>query len=348
MAWRNPWFDPSLAHHTREGFRNLEPFTHAAGAYRRWRSERRARKLPHPPEGGYEAFGKRWWQRASFAGNGDAAWWLGHACVLLRVGELHVLTDPVLSQRASPLSFAGPRRRTPAPTSVAQLPHVDVVLISHNHYDHLDTQTVKQLAHRFPQALFLVPLGLAGWLRRRGVKNVRELDWWQWVEHGGARFTCVPAQHWSKRTLWDTNRSLWSGWVMRHPDLRFYFAGDTGYSPELARIGERLGPFDLAALPIGAYAPRWFMHGQHVDPAQAVQLHRELDCRRSLAIHWGVFELADDALDEPPRLLAEALREQQVAAADFATIPIGTRLTLHRGHGPAGSGESGASSTMSG
>lgn len=328
MTWRNPYFNASLAHHTPGGFRNLEPFTHAEGDYRRWRKERRARKLPRAPAGGYEAFAQRWSQCVDFAETGDAAWWLGHACVLLRVGDLHVLTDPVFSQRASPLSFAGPRRRTPAPVSVAQLPLIDVVLISHNHYDHLDKRTVQQLARRFPQALFLVPLGLAKWLRRRGVKNVRELDWWQWVEHGGARFSCVPARHWSKRTLWDTNRSLWSGWVMQHPRLAFYFAGDTGYSANLAQVGERLGPFDLAALPIGAYAPRWFMHAQHVDPVQAVRLHRELRCRRSLPIHWGVFELADDPLDEPPALLAEALRNQHVEPAHFAPIPIGARLRL--------------------
>jgi L-ascorbate metabolism protein UlaG (beta-lactamase superfamily) len=331
MAWRNPYYNPALAHHTPQGFRNPEPATRGAGDLQRWRRERREARLPKPPGIGYEAFRQRWWQRADFGGSEDAAWWLGHACVLLRVGGLHVITDPVLSPRASPVSFAGPKRRTPVPASVAELPHIDVVLISHNHYDHLDRRSVRQLARRFPDAVFLAPLGLQRWLRQQGVRDARELDWWQQAEIGGAVFSCVPARHWSARTLRDRNRSLWGGWVMQRGDFRFYFAGDTGYAERLAEIGARLGPFDLAALPIGAYAPRWFMHGQHVDPAEAVRLHRELGCRQSLAIHWGAFELADDPLDEPPLLLAAALQEQGVDPARFSAIRIGARLPLPRG-----------------
>lgn len=287
MAWTNPYYDASLAHHTPTGFRNLEPSTRQPGDLERWRRERRQQQLPRPPAQGYDEFIRHWWQPADFSGEGDAAWWLGHASVLLRLGGLHVITDPVMSRRASPLRFAGPLRRTPAPAAVADLPAIDVVLISHNHYDHLDKASVRQLARRFPKALFLVPLGLRRWLERQGVAHVHELDWWQSVTVSGAEFSLVPARHWSARTLWDNNRSLWGGWVARRGGFRFYFAGDTGYSERLAEIGARLGPFDLAALPIGAYAPRWFMQGQHVDPAQAVQLHRELLCRRSLAIHWG-------------------------------------------------------------
>jgi len=202
------------------------------------------------------------------------------------------------------------------------------MLFSHNHYDHLDRRSVRQLARRFPEAVFLVPLGLKRWLEKRGARHVRELDWWQETRVGTAVFTCVPARHWSARSLWDRNRTLWAGWVMQAEDFRFYFAGDTGYAERLGEIGTRLGPIDLAALPIGAYAPRWFMQGQHVDPAQAVQLHRELGCRRSLAIHWGAFELADESLDEPPRLLAEALSAQGVAPEAFRLLPTGARMSL--------------------
>jgi L-ascorbate metabolism protein UlaG (beta-lactamase superfamily) len=328
MAWTNPYHDPAKPHHTPQGFRNLEPSTRGQGDLGRWRRERREAGLPHPPQAGYDAFRQTWWQPADFGAPGDAAWWLGHACVLLRLGDLHVLTDPALSPRASPLSFAGPKRRTPPAADVDALPRVDVVLISHNHYDHLDRRSVRRLARRFPQARFLGPLGLARWLRRHGVRHAEELDWWQETAVGDAIFTCVPARHWSARTPWDRNRSLWSGWVARKGGFRFYFAGDTGYSERLAEIGARLGPIDLAALPIGAYAPRWFMHGHHVDPAQAVRLHRELGCRRSLAIHWGAFDLADDPLDEPPALLAEALRAQGVSADDFRTLHIGGRWPL--------------------
>lgn len=331
MALRNPYYDPDQSHHTPQGFRNppeAQVPVRAPGGVRRWRRERREAGLPKPPAGGYEAFRAQWWRPADFTAPGDAAWWLGHACVLLRVGGLTVLTDPVLSARASPVAFAGPRRHTPPPATVATLPQVDVVLISHSHYDHLDRATVRALARRFPQATFLAPLGLADWLRKRGVRVAHELDWWQSREIGGATFHCVPAQHWSARTLRDRNRTLWGGWVMQRGEFRFYFAGDTGYGAWLQAIGERLGPFDLAALPIGAYAPRWFMRAHHTDPAQAVRLHCELRARRSLAIHWGVFQLADDALDEPPALLAQARAEAGVAEAAFPAVPVGTRLSL--------------------
>jgi L-ascorbate metabolism protein UlaG (beta-lactamase superfamily) len=328
MAWKNSHYDASKAHHTLEGFRNLEPDTREPGGLDRWRKERKEQGLPKAPTEGYEAFARRWWQRPDFTGDGDVAWWLGHASVLVRHGGLTVLTDPVLGPRASPLSFAGPLRRTPSPVDVAGLPPIDVVLISHNHYDHLDAGTVRALSRRFPQAVFLVPLGMKHWFDRRGIRNVRELDWWASTDVRGATFTFVPARHWSARTLWDRNRSLWGGWVVAHEGFHFWFAGDTGYSDKLAEIGRRAGPIDLAALPIGAYAPRWFMHGQHVDPAEALRLHRDIGCRRSIAIHWGVFELADDQLDEPPRMLGEALAEAGMEAHEFMLLNIGGRIAL--------------------
>lgn len=326
MAWKNPYYDPAKAHHTPTGFINLEPGRPSAGDLQRWRRERKQQGLPKPPAAGYEAFNREWWQVPDFSGSDDGAWWLGHACVLLRRGGQTVITDPVLSHRASPLSFAGPARRNPAPVSVDELPPIDVVMISHNHYDHLDARSVRGLIRRFRDVVFVVPLGLAYWLRRRGARNVIELDWWDGVDIGGSRFTFVPARHWSARTLWNRNRSLWGGWVMERNDYRFWFAGDTGYSAHLAEIRTRVGEIDLAAIPIGAYGPRWFMGPQHVDPAQAVQLHREVGVRESLAIHWGVFELADDPLDEPPLLLREALKNQGVDESSFRTVKIGARL----------------------
>jgi L-ascorbate metabolism protein UlaG (beta-lactamase superfamily) len=328
MPWTNPYFDATKAHHARDGFRNLEPETRQPGGLKRWRRERKEQQLPRPPAEGYEAFTRRWWQPADFAGTDDAAWWLGHATVLVRRQGLTVITDPVLGQRASPLSFAGPLRRTPTPVEAAALPRIDVVVISHNHYDHLDRASVHAIARQFPAAVFLVPLGLKRWFDRERIGNVRELDWWSSTEVNGAVFTFVPARHWSARTLWDRNRSLWGGWVMAQDGYRFWFAGDTGYSDQLAEIGRRAGPIDLAALPIGAYAPRWFMHGQHVDPAEAVRLHKEIGCKRSIAIHWGVFELADDQLDEPPRLLGEALASEGLGPDDFMLLNIGGRIAL--------------------
>jgi len=230
---------------------------------------------------------------------------------------LHVITDPHLGGRASPLSFIGPARRVPAPARADELPRIDVALISHNHYDHLDTRSIRHLLARNPHMTCCAPLGLGAWLRRRGVSDVQELDWWQRIEHDGVEVHCVPAQHWSSRTLFDRNRTLWCGWVVRAPGASFYFAGDTGYTPRLAEVAARLGPPDLAALPIGAYAPRWFMRGQHVDPPEAVRIHEELLIRQSLAIHWGTFELADDSLDEPPAVLRAALAERGLSEETF-------------------------------
>src|ERR1700754_1057981 len=172
MAWKNPYYDASKAHHAPDGFRNLEPETRTPGDLDRWRKERKAQGLPKAPAEGYEVFAHRWWQPADFSGDADAAWWLGHASVLVRHGGLTVLTDPLLGPRASPLSFAGPLRRTPAPVDVAGLPPIDVVVISHNHYDHLDAGTVRALSRRFPQATFLVPLGLKRWFDRHRIGNV--------------------------------------------------------------------------------------------------------------------------------------------------------------------------------
>jgi L-ascorbate metabolism protein UlaG (beta-lactamase superfamily) len=328
MPWKNPHYDPTRPHHTPTGFQNLDPTARRFADLRRWQRERRANKLPKAPVQGYDAFRAQWWQQADFSGSGDAAWWLGHACVLLRLGGQTILMDPALSDRVSPVSFAGPRRLLPPGATVATLPRIDVVLISHSHYDHLDKPTIRKLLARFPDATYLVPLNLATWMRARGITKVQELDWWDSTEVGGTTFTFVPAQHWTQRTPWDRNRCLWGGWVVRRDDFRFWFAGDTGYTPRLKEIGDRFGPFDLAAIPIGAYEPRWFMQAQHIDPAQAVQLHRELRSRHSFAIHWGAFELADDALDAPPEVLTESLAEQGVDAASFHVMRTGARLDL--------------------
>ncbi|MFC4728937.1 MBL fold metallo-hydrolase [Coralloluteibacterium thermophilus] len=327
MPWRNPHYDPSKPHHTPTGFRNPEPDTRRPGDLQRWRRERRAQGLPRPPEAGYVAFVEAHWQAPDFGGTGDAAWWLGHASLLLRMGGITAITDPMLSDRASPLRWVGPRRRTPPAATVAELPPIDVVLLSHSHYDHLDYDSIWRLARRFPEARFLAPLGLGSWLRRRGVRRVDELDWWDTVEIGGVRFDCVPARHWSARTPWDANRSLWCGWTLRSAAHRVYFAGDTGWADRLAEIG-RLGPFDLAAIPIGAYSPRWFMQAQHIDAAEAVRLHRAVGARRSIGIHWGAFELADDALDEPPRELAAARVAAGLGEEAFAAVRIGSRIDL--------------------
>ncbi|MEZ3498883.1 MBL fold metallo-hydrolase [Pantoea sp. KPR_PJ] len=323
MAWQNPWYDASKAHHTPEGFRNLEPDPRQPGDVERWRKARKAQGLPFPPQAGYEEFTARWWHPADLSGSDDRVWWLGHAAMLLRLNQRYVLIDPALSTRASPLPFAGPKRKSPAPLRIPQLPRLDYVLISHNHYDHLDLATVKRIIRCFPEVTFVVPLGMENWLRRRGARHITPLDWWQSHHDAGLTLTAVPARHWSMRTLYDRNRSLWCGWVIRSETLNFWFSGDSGYSDNLTEIARRLGPFNLAALPIGAYAPKWFMATSHMDPDQAVSLWQHIGQPLTIPVHWGVFELADESLDEPPAELMRAIKRRGEDKGTFRPWRIG-------------------------
>jgi L-ascorbate metabolism protein UlaG (beta-lactamase superfamily) len=243
------------------------------------------------------------------AGGGEpTVTWVGHATLLLQVGGVNILTDPQWSARASPLSFAGPRRVTAPGLRFEDLPPIHLVLISHDHYDHLDVATVKRLAgaHR-PR--FLVPLGLKAWFADIGITDVEELDWWESRMLRGITLTCVPAQHFSGRTPWERNRRLWSGWTIAGGDRRAYFAGDTGYYEGLKEIGERLGPFDLAAIPIGAYLPPNIMRPSHTSPEEALRALADVRGKVFVPVHWGTFDLADEPIEEPPkRLAAEARR----------------------------------------
>jgi N-acyl-phosphatidylethanolamine-hydrolysing phospholipase D len=327
--YQNPYYDPQKPHHTSEGFQNLDPAARISEGFLRWQWQRRQDGLPKPPDPAH-----RDWRVApdlallhAPAGNPSVTW-IGHATLLLKPGGLNVLTDPHFSERASPVGFAGPKRFHPPGVALADLPEIHAVVISHNHYDHLDVDSVRQLHQRSGGKLqFFVPLGLKPWFAELGIDKVTELDWWQHAELGGVRFTLTPLQHWSARSLGDRNRTLWGGWAITAPDLNIFFAGDTGYSSDFVEIGRRLGPFDLAALPIGAYEPRWFMRRQHADPAQALQIHRDIRARQSLGVHWGVFEMADESLDEPPQALAAARKEAGMEEKEFFVLRVGeTRL----------------------
>lgn len=255
--------------------------------------------------------------------------WIGHATWLIQYRGWNLLTDPVFAQRCSPLSFAGPKRCVPAALSVDELPVIDAVLVSHNHYDHLDRQAVADLNRRFGDTLcWFAPTGVGTWLRRRGVQQVVELSWWQHHQHRQVDAFCLPAQHFSGRGARDRNRTLWCGWRLNWPEFSLFFAGDTGYAPVFQEIKQALGPVDVALLPIGAYEPRWFMSPVHINPDEAVRIHRDLHARHSLAMHWGTFVLTDEALDEPPRALARARAEQNVAENAFRVPGHGETLTL--------------------
>ncbi|MDE2149507.1 MAG: MBL fold metallo-hydrolase [Gammaproteobacteria bacterium] len=258
----------------------------------------------------------------------DAVTWIGHATCLLQLGGRYLLTDPQFSRRASPLPWLGPRRTVPPAPALAQLPPLDFVLISHDHYDHLDVASVRRLAAAQPQAHFVVPSGLRCWLLRHRVQRVIELEWWQAVDVGGCMIHAVPVQHFSGRGPFDRNRRLWCGYVIECAGRRTFFAGDTGYSPDFADIAGRLGSMDLALLPIGAYAPQPVMGAMHVDPEAAVQIHLDLGARQSVAMHWGTFRLSEEPLDEPPQRLARALAERGVPAGTFQVLRHGQTLRL--------------------
>jgi N-acyl-phosphatidylethanolamine-hydrolysing phospholipase D len=332
-----------LRHHTPHGFRNnyVASVTKTLGDLLRWQFQRLRRGLPPQPTVATPTlaadleFIHRNSNRADMV---PAVTWIGHATALVQAGGLNVLTDPIFSRRASPLRFAGPARAHPPGVGLRDLPHIDVVVISHNHYDHLDLDSIEALA-RQPggSPLFLTPLGLKAWLHARGIGRAVELDWWQAHSVAGVEFHCTPAQHWSGRTLADRNKTLWCAWAVLGADLHWFFSGDTGYSRDFtdtrqhfaARQGEREGGgFDLALIAVGACEPRWFMRMQHVNLPEAVQIHLDLNAKRSLGVHWGTFSLSDEPLDQPIHELDAARREKGVPENAFFIMPIGATRRL--------------------
>ncbi len=263
--------------------------------------------------------------------------WIGHATALLQLGGINVLTDPIFSERASPVGFAGPKRALPPGLTLAQLPRIDVVVVSHNHYDHCDAPSLQALNQQAGgPPLFLLPLGLKAWAADLGITNVREMDWWQEHTVGNVQVVMTPVQHWSSRSLTDRMKTLWGGWAFFAPDAHVFFAGDTGYSADFKDIAQRFAKrqgdagFDLALIPVGAYEPRWFMKEQHVNPEESVLMHRDLRARKSLGIHWGTFALTDEALDEPPKALGRAKAQAGVADDDFFLLAVGQTRRIER------------------
>lgn len=237
--------------------------------------------------------------------------WIGHSTVLVQLDGVNFLTDPIWSDRSGPFGGAiGVGRYTPAPVRLEDLPPIDFVLISHDHYDHLDERTVRRLA-RLYDPVFVVPLGLKAWLADRDIKNAVELNWGDSVTVKGLRVVCTPAQHGSGRTLTDQGRRLWASWSVLG-SKRFYFAGDTGYYQHFRKIGEALGPFDLAVLPIGSYTPREIARPVHMTPEEALQAWVDLRASHFLGVHWGTFGLAREAYDEPPRRIAAEVERRHI------------------------------------
>jgi L-ascorbate metabolism protein UlaG (beta-lactamase superfamily) len=307
-------------HFDGERFRNLtRSVEHGFGDFLKWQASRRQGPwrewtaaepgLPPPRlvEGGA--------MRVTF---------VNHATLLLQMDGLNILTDPIWSERASPVSFAGPKRVRPPGIRFEDLPPIDVVLVSHNHYDHMDLPTLERLASTF-HARFYVGLGNARFLAEHGIEGAIDLDWWQSVELApGVKLTAVPSQHFSARGMTDRNKTLWTGFVVSGSKGSAYFAGDTGYGSHFRAIQERLGPMRVALLPIGAYRPRWFMRPVHMSPRDAIRAALDLEAQTSVAMHFGTFPLADDGEEEPSDELRVALAsEPQLAPERFWILGFG-------------------------
>jgi L-ascorbate metabolism protein UlaG (beta-lactamase superfamily) len=256
---------------------------------------------------------------------GDAALavtFIGHSTFLIQTAAGHILTDPMFSDRAGPGNLIGPRRVRPPAVRLGDLPPIAVVLLSHNHYDHCDRRSLAWLARRFDPVV-VTPLGNARLVRSAGIRRVEEVDWWGETTAGPPSIALTPARHFSARTPFDRNRALWGGFVVSCPGARVYFAGDTAYGPFFRDIRDRLGPIDLALLPIGAYEPRWFMQAVHMNPAEAVQAHIDVAATASIGMHFGTFQLTSEGIDDPLRALEAARAEQGVPAASFTTLAFG-------------------------
>ena len=249
--------------------------------------------------------------------------WIGHATYLINKDGLTILTDPVFSKRASPVRFAGPKRLIPPAIPIDKLPKIDVITVSHNHYDHLDLRSLKKIYKANPNAIFLVPKGDKRRLERRGIENVKEFLWWEEIEINGSKFTFTPVQHWSARGIADRNKSLWGGWFMELKTESIYHAGDTGYSGDFFETKKRLGSPSLSLIPVGAYAPRWFMKTNHVNPPEAIQVALDLESKRNFGMHWGTFQLTDEAIMEPPELLKQSLKELGLSEEFFRVLKPG-------------------------
>lgn len=252
---------------------------------------------------------------------------VNHATVLIQIDGVNILTDPIWSKRASMVSWAGPKRVVAPGISFSQLPPIDAVLLSHNHYDHMDIPTLKRLAAR-DNPLVIAGLGNRRTLNRHGIDRVRELEWWQETQVGGVTILFTPARHFSRRGVTDYNRSLWGGFGILAPSGNICFIGDSGYGEFFKKIGERMGRVDLAFIPIGAYDPAWMMETVHLTPEQALDVHRDLGARRSVAIHFGTFQLTDEAMNEPATRIARLVEAKNPAGKNFMVPEFGRAMSL--------------------
>jgi len=317
------WRGPVRGNFDGKRFRSIEPLDHGFSEFLRWIGDRDRgpwRSFTDSPPGAPPP------ERVS--GESLRATFVNHSTVLIQMEGLNILTDPLWSERVSPVSFAGPRRHRPPGIRICDLPPIDAVVVSHNHYDHMDVATLRRLAEAHEAPVF-VGLGNAAFLERRGVPRARDLDWWESAALApGVTVTAVPARHFSSRSVFDRDHTLWCGWVVSGPSGSVYFAGDTGWGSHFRMIGERFPDLRLALLPIGAYRPRWFMAQAHIDPEEAIRAQEVLGADTAVAIHFGTFAQADDGEYEPVAELRAALLRRPDPGPCFLVLDNGQAVDL--------------------
>ncbi|MEL1236309.1 MAG: MBL fold metallo-hydrolase [Candidatus Neomarinimicrobiota bacterium] len=266
------------------------------------------------------------WEEINLSEDDNYAIWIGHSTFLIKKNGVTILTDPIFSKRASPFRNIGPKRLIPPAIPLNKIPKIDVITVSHNHYDHLDIRSLKKISKNHPDAIFLVPAGDEKLLQRKRIKNVYNFNWWESIEHKEFVFTFTPVQHWSKRSLFDRNKSLWGGWYIKNKDYSIYHAGDTGYSKDFIDTRLKLGAPKYAFIPIGAYDPEWFMAESHVNPEDAVKIMLDLEAEKAFGMHWATFTLTDEDTIEPKERLKKAVDEN--GSIDFKSVSPGDVIYL--------------------
>ena len=266
------------------------------------------------------------WKNINLNQDNDYIIWIGHSTFLIKKAGTVILTDPIFSDRASPFKNIGPERLIPPVIPLKELPRIDFVTVSHNHYDHLDINSLKKISELNPDAVFLVPAGDLKLLKKKRINNVYEFNWWETFKVEELTFTFTPVQHWSKRGLFDRNKSLWGGWYINFNDYGMYHAGDTGYSKDFIDTRLKLGAPKYAFIPIGAYDPEWFMAESHVNPEDAVQIMIDLEAEKAFGMHWGTFALTDEDTLEPPTRLKDSLEFPN--SPDFISITPGKVIEI--------------------
>lgn len=320
------------AHHTDEGFRNLyieDPTDKNFFTYMKMKYFSDEVFADHTEDAESMPVVADAIERMSDLSDQPRVTWLGHSTFLIQYQGINILTDPILTNRASPVFFAGPARLVDKPVTLSDIPRIDYVIISHDHYDHLDQYSIEWLGD---QPIYLVPLELKDWFELAGISSERviEFDWWDEESFAGIRFAATPSQHWSGRGLFDRYESLWAAWRIDFEDgFSLWFAGDTGYNDvQFRETHERYGDVDLALIPIGAYAPRWFMKASHVNPEEAVRIHNDVGARLSIGMHWATFQLTAEPYYEPQQLLEEQIRNGKLDQGRFITMAIGESIDI--------------------